>query len=212
MRRAALVTLLLAAVAACSQPVPLKVQAICDFTYPWADKPAPRTEFRARTAEGRLRFTFLVDDADVIVANQWHGESTLDGEDRVEIFFAKDPTLADYWCVEIDPLGRIHDYHARHYRQFDHRWNCPDLITTGARTAAGYEVTGSIGLGALSQLLGRPIGRGAVLHIGLFRAQFYGPPGPTRGDAADNWISWVGPTTREPDFHVPSAFGDWIVP
>jgi len=39
--------------------------------------------------------------------------------DRVELFFAKQAALNDYWCIEIDPSGRVHDYHAKHCRKFD---------------------------------------------------------------------------------------------
>ena len=86
---------------------------ISDFTFPWSDQPAPKTTFRALTDDGRLHFAFDVEDADVIVADEWTGEATVDGEDRVELFFAKDESLTSYWCLEIDPAGRVHDYHAR---------------------------------------------------------------------------------------------------
>lgn len=182
---------------------------ISDFSYPWADKPAPRTTFRARTDGERLHFTFHVDDSDVIVSDTWKGESTLDGEDRVEIFLAGDPALADYWCIEIDPRGRVHDYHARHYRQFDPSWNCPGLRTEGERSAGGYVVRGSIPLATLSDLLGRPIASGTEIRVGLFRADF---DKATRGEANDNWLSWIRPTSTHPDFHIPSAFAPWRLP
>ncbi len=179
------------------------------FSFPWADKPAPRTEFRAHTDGDRLHFTFDVEDSDVIVSDAWNGESTVDGEDRVEIFLAKDPALEDYWCIEIDPKGRVHDYRARHYRQFDASWNCPGLLAEGERTARGYVVRGSLPLATLSGLLGHPVTRGTEIRVGLFRADFYKA---TRGEANDNWISWIRPTSAHPDFHIPSAFASWRLP
>lgn len=193
----------------CARDHPSGEFVLTDFVFPWSDRPAPATGFRAHTADDRLHFRFVVEDSQVIVSDKWKGESTLDEEDRVEIFFARDGSLSEYWCIEIDPLGRVHDYRARHYRRFDSSWNCPGLAVTGKRTPAGYDVAGSIRLSALGGLLGREVKRGTVLRVGLFRAEFYGA---TRGEARDNWISWVRPDSREPDFHVPSAFREWTIP
>ncbi|MGI9456096.1 MAG: hypothetical protein ACR2NU_06005 [Aeoliella sp.] len=185
---------------------------ISDFSYPWAEETVPLTVFQAHTQDARLHFHFIVEDSEVIVEQEWSGESTLDREDRVEVFFAKDEALTDYWCIEIDPLGRVHDYHARHYREFDADWNCPGLQVTAKRSAKGYEVTGSLATQTLSSLLGQPVKRGTFIRIGLFRADFFGPLGATRGESATNWISWVRPTSAQPDFHIPSAFRLWEVP
>lgn len=187
-------------------------EPIIDFTYPWADKPAPRTEVAIRNADDALHFTFTVDDSDIVVTEKWTGESTLDGEDRVEIFFAKDEQLQQYWSIEIDSQGRVHDYQASHYRNFDNTWNCPGLKTTAQRTQTGYTVTATIPLATLGELLGQPVKEDTQLRLGLFRVEFYGTDPATHGDANDNWISWVRPETEKPDFHVPSAFRLWIVP
>ncbi len=183
-----------------------------DFSFPWSDKPAPKTDFRAWTANDRLHFIFNVEDRDIIFADNWSGESTLDSEDRVEVFFAKDPALNDYWCLEIDSKGRMHDYHAQHYRKFDSGWNCPGLKTTATRTSHGYEVHATLPLATLSALLGKPITRGSEVHLGLFRAEFYGQEKATHGESPDNWLSWVRPNVKQPDFHVPSAFRPWRIP
>jgi len=185
---------------------------ITGFTFPWSDKPAPGTECRLRTDATRLHFAFVVEDRDLVVGDRWSGESTLDGEDRVEIFFAADAALRNYWCIEIDPLGRVHDYAAGHYRKFDSAWNCPGLQTSARRTADGYTLTGSIPLATLSELLGRPIARGSEVRLGLFRAEFYGHDPRTRGEADDNWLSWVRPAVPQPDFHVPGALRIFVLP
>ena len=101
--------------------------AVREFSFPWSAKPAPRTEFNARIIGERLHFSFDCADADLVIAKKWRGESTLDNEDRVEIFFARDAALARYFCIEIDPVDRVHDYAASHYRKFDSAWNCPGL-------------------------------------------------------------------------------------
>lgn len=196
----------------CGRPASPPQFETADFSYPWSEETAPRTVFQAHAKDGRLHFHFDVEDSDVVVEEKWSGQSTLDGEDRVEIFFANDETLADYWCIEIDPLGRVHDYHARHYREFDSDWNCPSLQVTAQRTAAGYEVTGSVALQTLGDLLGQPVQRGTSIHVGLFRADFFGPPGATRGESPTNWISWERPASPQPDFHIPSAFRLWQIP
>lgn len=187
-------------------------EPITDFTYPWADKPAPRTEVTTRTTDDAIHFAFTVEDRDIVVTEKWDGENTLDGEDRVEIFFAKDEQLKEYWCIEIDSQGRVHDYQASHYRNFDNTWNCPGLKTKAQPTKTGYNVTATIPLATLTQLLGQPVQPGTQLRLGLFRAEFYGTTPDTCGNANDNWISWVRPKAEKPDFHVPSAFRLWTVP
>ena len=179
-----------------------------DFRFPWAWKIAPKTDFRAWVSDGKLCFHFDAADSHLIIADECTGESTLDGEDRVELFFAKssDTALKDYWCIEIDPLGRVHDYHAQHYRTFDSTWNCPGLTTTAHRTPTGYEVHGSLPLASLSTLLADRITHGSKIRLGLFRAEFYGQGKTATGEANDNWLSWVSPDSPQPDFHVPSAF------
>lgn len=209
-RRFAVAAVLLGSLG-CSRAEPQKL-VVTDFGFPWSEKPAPRTEFRAWTDGGRLHFRFDIDDDDLIVSESWDGESTVDGEDRVEFFVARDPGLASYWCIEIDPLGRVHDYQAQHYRQFDSSWDCPGLTTEAARTPTGYTVLGSLPLATLSEWMGRPIGGGSALRVGLFRADFFGTTVATRGEANDNWISWVRPTSSKPDFHVPEAFATIVLP
>ncbi len=198
-------------VAACStQPVGPGNDAVVirNFSFPWSASPAPRTEFRAAIVGDRWHFSFDAEDHDIVVAPEWRGESTLDGEDRVEIFFARDTALEHYFCIEIDSLGRVHDYAASHYRKFDGTWNCPGLKTSARRTSNGYRVEGNLPLASLDGMVGKPVHRGDTVLAGLFRAEFYGHEERTRGAADDNWISWVKPEPRTPDFHVPSAFAE----
>lgn len=180
-----------------------------DFVYPWSRREAPATEFRALVDRERLYFAFQVSDKDVVAAKEFPGESTVNGEDRVEVFFARDKELERYFCIEIDALGRVHDYAASHYRKFDSGWNCPGLRAAGRLISDGYIVEASIPLKTLSDLMGRPVAPGSVMRVGLFRAEFR--PGAL-GEADDSWLSWIKPKTNKPDFHVPSAFADWRLP
>jgi hypothetical protein len=185
---------------------------ISDFVFPWSQSPAPGTRFRAHIADGKLHFEFDCTDTDIVVASEWRGESTLDLEDRVEIFFAREAALESYYCLEVDPLGRVHDYAASHYRKFDSAWDFAGLRTRGQIAADGYCVSGSIPLQTLSTALGKEIGPGKTIRMGLFRAEFHGTGATARGEADDNWMSWVRPTAESPDFHVPSAFQDVELP
>jgi hypothetical protein len=180
-----------------------------DFVFPWSPRTAPATTLRALADADRLYIAFEVSDNDVVIARDFTGESTLDQEDRVEIFFARDNALNSYFCIEIDPLGRVHDYAARNYRTFDNGWNCPGLRAAGRIQPGGYTVEVAIPLRTLTELVGRPVSAGTGLRTGFFRAEFrHG----SVGDEADNWISWVKPNTGKPDFHVPSALADWRIP
>lgn len=180
-----------------------------EFLFPWSESGAPKTVFHALCDSQRLYFAFAVSDNDVVVEKAFTGESMLDREDRVEIFIAQDHALTRYFSIEIDPLGRVHDYSAGHYRKFDSSWDCPGLRAAGRVSEGGYTVEASIPLQSLSQLTGCAVSPGSMLRVGLFRAEFRSG---SLGDAADNWISWVKPDTAKPDFHVPSAFTDWRLP
>ena len=192
-----------------NEPAWKQAPIIRAFSYPWLERAAPLTEFRAVADEGRLYVSFEVKDDDVMFEKDFAGESTLDREDRVEIFFARDPALDGYFCLEIDPLGRVHDYAASHYRKFDTGWNCAGLRSAGVIRPGGYTVEVSVPLATLTQLLGHAVAPQSLLRVGLFRADFrHG----SLGDSPGNWLSWVRPAAATPDFHIPSAFADWQLP
>jgi Carbohydrate family 9 binding domain-like len=191
------------------------------FTFPWEDRPAPATRFRAVCDDTALYFVFEVTDADVVAPESFAGEAEVRDEDRVELFFAADAGLKKpYYCLEIDPRGRVSDYSTVFYRRYDRDWSCPGLKVAGRLTADGYVVEGSIPHSTFAAL-GLPMLKdGQPLPVGVFRAEFSrvkkaeatpppasvpgGPPPVTPGQA---WISWVDPRTPQPDFHVPGAFG-----
>lgn len=183
------------------------------FFYPWESKEAPKTEFKAYNDGTNLYFYFDSEDPDVLVDEEWKDdESTVDNEDRAEIFFAQGPVdkpgadgMPLYYGIEIDPDGRVHDYSVEYYRDFDGKWNLEGLKTAGVKTDDGYIVEGSIPLATLEKL--NLLKDNGTLRTGLYRAEF-----STAEDGKDEpvmeWISWVDPKTENPDYHVDSSFGE----
>ena len=176
----------------------------CDssFVFPWQVETPPKTMFRAFYDEDFLFFSFSVEDRDLVYDRSGNDEMVLTGEDRIEIYFAKDRKLKDYYCIEIDPLGRVLDYSAKYYRNFDVNWNWNGLKTAAVITDQGYDVEAMIPLKSLSGFIEK-----GKLSVGLYRAEL------SRGDKdtlVEEWISWVDPKTKEPDFHTPSSFGCFV--
>ena len=192
-----------------TEPVWQRAEVLRAISFPWSKRAAPGTELRAFADAGRFYFAFDVSDDHVVVEKDFAGEPTVDKEDRVEIFFARDVELERYFCLEIDPLGRVHDYTASHYRKFDSSWNCAGLRAAGSVRPGGYTVEASLPLKTLSEIMQRPVAAGGSLRLGIFRAEFRSG---ALGNADDNWLSWIQPDAAKPDFHVPSAFADWRVP
>src|SRR6266536_3047202 len=82
-----------------TEPVWQRAEVLRAISFPWSERAAPTTEFRAVADAERLYFAFQVSDDDVVVQEDFIGESTLDREDRVEIFFARDAALERYFCL-----------------------------------------------------------------------------------------------------------------
>lgn len=179
------------------------------FHYPWESIAAPRTSFRAVADADTFYFSFVVEDADVVVLDESIGErETVDAEDRVELFFAPTPVdeavnyaLPTYYAVEVDPAGRVHDYSMIYYRQIDSDWALDGFIAAGKQIAGGYSVEASIPLDSLRDL--GLLHDDGTMRTGAYRAEFSGE----QGDLMMQWISWVDPETVVPDFHVEESFG-----
>jgi hypothetical protein len=195
------------------------------FVFPWKRGPAPKTEFRALCDETNFYFSFQARDADLVVLETLRDKEDEVFEDRVEMFLSLDDQMHDYFCLELDSRGRVLDYRASFYRQFDRKWKLAGLESKAASLPGGYEVEGRIPLRSLTAL-GFPLLRpGVKIRCGLFRAEFShdlsgrpvvkqesihnlgrkldGPP------PIEAWMSWVDPKTKEPDFHVPASLG-WL--
>lgn len=86
------------------------------FHYPWEMVEAPLTKFKAFHDNTNFYFSFEVFDKEVLADKEWKGESTVDMEDRVELFFAQTTVdkpvqykLIPYYATEVDAYGRAHD-------------------------------------------------------------------------------------------------------
>jgi hypothetical protein len=175
-----------------------------EFTYPWPEERAGNITFRALWNDFRFYFRFDVLSSDVKVFSETNHKMEVIESDRVEIFFRTDSNLNPYYCLEMDPLGRMLDYRARYYRQFEYNWQWPDedqIGITASVSEAGYAVEGSISMASLNQL---SLLTGHELQAGLYRGEC---TGITEKKGRFKWISWVKPESEKPDFHIPSSFG-----
>lgn len=171
---------------------------------------APRTVFKAFHDGQTFYFHFVVQDAEIVAQKAWQGESTVDNEDRVELFFA--PSAIDipvngglpaYYAIEVDPLGRVHDYVTIYYQNMDGGWDLEGLQTAAVASEGNYTVEGSIPLASLHKL--HLIDANHVMKTGVYRAEF-----SQKGKELDmHWISWIDPKTPEPDYHVDTSFGEF---
>ena len=195
------------------------------FLFPWKQARAPETEFRALCDGTDLYFTFRVQDADIVVLDRLRDKEDEVFEDRVEVYLSRDDQMKHYYCFEVDSRGRAFDYQASFYRHLDMKWKFPGLETKAAPLPNGYEVEGRIPLKSLAALGFPPLQPGVKIRCGLYRAEFShdrsgrpveqkaslhnlgrkieGPP------PIEEWISWVDPKVKEPDFHIPASLG-WL--
>ncbi|MCW6665822.1 carbohydrate-binding family 9-like protein [Aerococcaceae bacterium NML191219] len=181
------------------------------FHFPWETKEAPLTIFKAYSDGTNFYFSFNVTDEKVVVQEEWkEDESTVDMEDRVELFFAGSNIdrpgpegMELYYAIEVDPKGRVHDYSIKYYRDFDSKWKLDGLETKAEITDKGYTVEGKIPLQSFADL---GILRNQTMRTGVFRAEF----SPSdKEEPLMEWISWVNPDRPAPDFHVDGAFGEF---
>ena len=195
------------------------------FVFPWKQTPAPLTQFRALCDGTNFYFTFRVEDADIVVLDRLRDEEDEVFEDRVEVYLSRDDRMKDYYCFEVDSRGRAFDYRGSYYRRLDTKWQFAGLETKGGPVPKGYEIEGRIPLNSLAALRFPALRPGVKIRCGLYRAEFShdrsgraveqkesmhnlgrrgeGPP------PIEEWISWVDPKTKEPDFHVPASLG-WL--
>jgi|WetSurSiteA1Bulk_404760.scaffolds.fasta_scaffold03225_6 hypothetical protein len=160
--------------------------------------------FRALWDDLNFYFRFDVTGSGILTFVKDNYKMEVVDSDRVEIFFRADDQLNPYYCLEMDPLGRLLDYKARFYRQFEYDWQWPgsrNISVKSGPTASGYFVEGMITLESLKKL---HLLNNNALQAGLFRGQCIRLPDP---EAEFRWISWIRPESENPDFHIPSAFG-----
>lgn len=180
-----------------------------DFTFPWRNRQPPMTDFFAKIEGQYFTFAFQVKDHDIVVTN-FREEFDVAQGDRVEIFFAKNRDLKEYYCLEISPKAKVLDYKASFHRKFDESWNMEGLLVAAKIQKDGYLVEGRIPLKELESLgILNSKEKGSCFLMGLYRAEY---STAKSGDKPKiEWISWVSPDTPEPDFHVPSSFGYFCI-
>jgi hypothetical protein len=96
-----------------------------NFTFPWQEKSPPATDFYTLNDGQFFYFAFQVEDEDIVLFD-FNEESDMARGDRVEVFSAKDPDLENYYSIEMAPNGKILDYKAFYYRQFNNSWDFPE--------------------------------------------------------------------------------------
>lgn len=176
-------------------------EVLTDFTFPWEQREASLTEFRALWDETHLHFRFDCQDDDLVLPDGPTPKDRVLGSDRVEIFFAPDLSLKPYFCLEMSPRGDVLDYEANFYREMNWDWQCEGLELTAEITGNCYTVTGSIPLNTLREL---KVLRSQEFYAGIYRAEFHHKPD---GTVHSGWMSWINPQTKKPDFHIPVSFG-----
>ncbi len=178
-----------------------EAEVLADFTFPWEQREAPKTEFRALWDNERLHFRFDCEDDDLVLPDGPTVKDRVLGSDRVEIFFAPDLSLNPYFCLEMSPKADALAYEAHFYRQVNWDWQCAGLEIAACIADGRYSVTGSVPLATLREL---KVLRGCEMHAGIYRGEFHRKPD---GNIHQGWMPWVDPQTEKPDFHVPASFG-----
>lgn len=167
---------------------------------PWDTDYQDKTTFRVFASNVYFNFFFHVEDSTFITVPYEKELSVAEG-DRVELFFSKDTTLTKYYCIEIDMRGKILDYSAKYYREFNEDWNFESKKVAAKITGTGYIVEGKISFEELKEL-----GIANPFYLGVFRADY-------KSHKSDDitWFSWIKPSSSQPDFHIPSAFGKILI-
>ncbi len=181
-----------------------KALLLTNFQIYWDDEIAQPTSFRALWTDDYFYFLYQAIDHDIVTSGATNDKRSVIYSDRVELFFKSKGKMDPYYCLELDPRGRVLDYESRLYRKFDFYWEWPDpdIDVKTSINDQGYTVEGKIKISSL-QLLGA-LDEENVMEVGLFRGDFYHySPGKT----AVKWISWVQAKSVRPDFHISSAFG-----
>jgi len=127
--------------------------------------------FRAQWDDEKFYFRFDVTGSPILTFVNTNHKTEVMNAERVEIFFRINSQLNPYYCIEIDPLGRIFDYKTRYHRQFDYEWQWPgeqQLVVNAAFTENGYFVEASVTLESLRQL---NLLHNNELQIALFRGE-----------------------------------------
>jgi len=177
-------------------------RALTEFDYPWEKESPPATIFRALYDTKYLFFRFDVIDTDIHTDKTSDGKMAVAKSDRVEIFFRSDKDMKPYYGLEMDPSNRVLDYKVEFYRNFDYSWSWKGITIRASYTLNGYRVWGCIPLDSLRAM---NLLNDNKLQMGLFRGKCILTD---ENEVAFKWISWIKPESEQPDFHIPSSFGE----
>ena len=172
--------------------------SILSFVNPWGAV-CNATELCIEQDKDFLYFFFDAKSEEIVLVSDFSNKRDIELEDRVELYFSKAPDMHDYYCFEIDAMGRILSYRAHYYRQFDYSWEPPfDLKVVAQISPDGYSVKGRIPMDFLKDFVHEN-----YIYFGAYRADF-----SKKGDTLiENWQTWKDPKTAYPDFHVPASLG-----
>ena len=176
---------------------------IIGLVEPWLGSQRDSTRFYAcRDAE----FLYLLFDVteESLYYSIAEEERSVDNSDRIEFFICKDSLMHEYYCMEITPHGKVMDYKAEYYRKFDYEWTFDTLVLGTDIDDRKYYIEAAIPIKWLKRM--GLISDDSSIIFGVFRADFI------EGEKSMiNWYTWIDPSTRNPEFHVPAALGRLIL-
>ncbi len=180
---------------------------LANLHYPWDKDPSlAKTFFKAYHTGKDLYFQFTAKADQVRIYRKVNNKLDVRFSERVELFFRTDASMETYYCLEMDPTLRVLDYSAKFYRKFNREWQWPTSLELSCRSQAdAYILRGKLCLKTLSEL---NLLKGNILEAGIYRGHVLS----LKGEEADiRWSSWLAPEAKEPDFHIPSSFGRWVL-
>ncbi|HEY1194012.1 carbohydrate-binding family 9-like protein [Flavobacterium sp.] len=184
-----------------------KAHCLTDFSSPWNNNPVLKIEFRALWDKKNFYFKFRVFDTDVYIDEKDDSVESICNSDRVELFFRSNDKLDPYYCLEIDPSTRLLDFHALPEKVFDYEWKWPEkhIKLESSTDEVSFTVAGIISIESLEKL---DLIHNNTIETGVYRAKF---STDKNGNYEPTWISWVNPNTKEPNFHIASSFGKFVL-
>ncbi|UWY26411.1 carbohydrate-binding family 9-like protein [Flavobacterium sp. TR2] len=184
-----------------------KANCLTDFVSPWSSDSVLKIEFRALWDQENFYFSFRVFDTDVYIDQKDDSVESICNSDRVELFFRSNDKLNPYYCLEIDPSTRLLDFYARPNKIFDYNWKWPEnhIQLKSATDEISFTVAGIISIASLENL---NLIHDNAIEAGVYRAKF---SKDENGNYEPTWITWVNPNTPEPNFHIASSFGKFVL-
>ncbi|MEO5790377.1 MAG: carbohydrate-binding family 9-like protein [Gelidibacter sp.] len=181
-----------------------KAVVLKDFISPWHVEDVEDIEFRALHDDENLYVSYRVNDAALHIDTTDDSKKSVNNSDRVELFLRSDKRLDPYYCLEIDPLGRVQDFIARVNRQFDYTWDWPkdDISIKSEITANCFTVEVTISIASLKKF--ELLQKDGMIEAGIYRAKYHQQ---SNGQFQPTWITWIDPQTETPNFHIASSFG-----